>query len=203
RRALSLLFQENETTLPQWLLEPFFDSAARKHAVNIISAKDARSDDIAYKTVQDVAFMIKRLAKFPGSMNANDTKQAYDHRLDREKRVIPLLTTDDGSVVARLDIHAGGSHKHASIATFGLNPQSIVMQPQLRNTLVGVADYILHTPRVLKTTINTTIQKNNESVVPKFIITLQNPTAKTVKGKLSLHIAGIPQKKVDVEISPG
>ena len=202
-RPLSLPFQENETTLPQWIIDPFFQSTSRKDAVSIISAKGSPFGEVAQQAVQDVTILAHTLAEFPGSLNGTDTKRAYDHRLDREKRVIPLLTTDDGSVVARLDIHAGGPHEHASIATFGLNPQSIVMQPQLRNTLVGVADYILHTPRVLKTTINTTIQKNKESVVPKFIITLQNPTAKTVKGKLSLHIAGIPQKKVDVEISPG
>lgn len=202
-RPLSLPFQENETTLPQWIIDPFFQSMSIKDAVHIISAKDSPFGEIAQQTVQDVTILANTLAEFPGSLNGTDTKSIYDHRLDREKRVIPLLTTDDGNIVARLDIHAGGSYKHSSIAVFGFSPQSIVAQPQLRNTLVGVADYILHTPRVLKTTINTTIQKNKESVVPKFVITLQNPTAKTVKGKLSLHIEGIPQKKVDVEISPG
>src|SRR5690606_40443119 len=65
-----------------------------------------------------------------------------------------------------------------------------------------ISDFIVRRPRVLKTTINTTVQKNTESVVPKFKITVQNPASQAVKGKLILDIEGMPQKKVDVEIPP-
>src|SRR5690606_4199331 len=145
-RPLSLPFQEHETILPQWTTDPFFQSMSIKDAVHIISAKGPPRGAIAQQTVQDVTILANTIAEFPGSLNGTDTKSTYDHRMDRENRIIPLLTTDDGNIVARLDIHAGGPYKHSSIAVFGFSPQSIVAQPQLRNTLVGVADYILHTP---------------------------------------------------------
>src|SRR5690606_31260527 len=76
-------------------------------------------------------------------------------------------------------------------------------QSDLQVTLADVAGFILKTLRVLKTSINTTVQRQDEDVVPKFTITLHNPTAQTVKGKLVLDIDGMPQKKVDVEIPHG
>ncbi|MBD1422813.1 hypothetical protein H8B21_14650 [Sphingobacterium chuzhouense] len=199
---LTLPFQENDITFPKWIIDPFFQSIPQEGLLKVVSTKGSPFGNLERQDIKGSHILANTLAEFPGSLNGTDTKKDYDHRSDREKRIIPLLTTEDGRTVAHLDIHAGGIYGNASIAAFGIQPTQLVNQSDLRGMLVNVAHFILNTPRVLKIAINTTTQKNKESVVPKFIITLQNPTAEVIKGKLSLNIAGTLQKKVDVEIAP-
>lgn len=200
--TLQLPFQENGTASPRWIVDPFFQSHRIAGGVKLISAEDSPFGSVQQTGIQHVSVLANTLAEFAGSLTGTDTKNSYDNRLAREKRAIPLIATDDGRTVARLDIHAGGIYEQASVAAFGIQPETIVSHSDLRNTLVEVADFILNRPRILKTTINTTAQKNLENVVPKFIVTVQNPTSQTIKGKLTLDITGIPKKTVEVEIPP-
>ncbi|NGM63048.1 hypothetical protein G5B30_14140 [Sphingobacterium sp. SGG-5] len=200
--ALRLPFLENGITVPQWIVDPFFQSQPEGSTETLVSPQDSPFAAVSPVTVKDKVLLADALVEFPGSMSGTDTKKSYDYRLDREKRAIPLLVTNGGNVVARFDIHAGGKYRHAAVAAFGLQPETMLAHADLRRTLTDAIDFILRTPRVLKTTVNTTTQKADEEIVPKFKILLQNPTSQTVKGKLTLAIEGLSQKKVDVTISP-
>src|SRR5690606_14413179 len=134
--VLRLPFLENGITRPDWLVDPYIQSQPAQGAVTLTKAVGSPFGDMQPQTVRDAVLLADGLVEFPGSQSGTDTKKSYDHSLDREKRVIPLLANGEDQVVARLDIHAGGEYNHAAIAAFGMQPAGVLAQPDLRRTLV-------------------------------------------------------------------
>jgi len=193
-KTMEVPFLENGITLPQWLFDPMFQGKP------IMGKRTLTGEGYCFgkkkiENVDSIFCLPETLVIQPGTRMGTDHPKSYDHRDERETRIIPILKADgkDGrspDIVAKLDIYTGGRYKGASACLFGIHPKEVISDSIILKTLIETAFSIMKTPAVAAVKINTTAaEKSSVNIVPTLKVTLKNPLSEPIKGKVLVNIA--------------
>lgn len=203
--ALKLPFFENDMVIPDWTFNPMSQATAITGSQTLVRKESYPFGQAQVLNASNVYAIPRSAIVHKGTATGTDTKNEYDLRDEREKRIIPIFETGSAfpsKQVARVDIPTGGQYAGSSLTLFGLQPAMLIADQTLSKSLTDALVFVNRKPVVAAVMINTTSSTSaNTLVVPKLKVTLKNPLNQSVNAQLRIDIAsGKLVKEVSVSI---
>lgn len=195
-RYVRLPFRENDITTPSWLFDPF----ARTRSVEAVHGLRA-SEHAPAGTAKTISGPLTTwlcptpYLEHPGTRMGTDHKKDYILKFERERRHVGFWDVIDEhghpiGAVAELQVAVAGPWRGAGIGLFGVDVATLVSTPALQDSLADLVLYAAGRPKVAGATINTTDASQGGVARPAVEVTVQNPLAEPVRGRLTVNVGG-------------